>query len=339
MTEQLPAATAVRSTWAQLPAPVRSAVEDRLGARVLGAASQGSGFTDGVAARLTLAGGRRAFVKALATGHELTPDYRREARIAAALPAPVPASRLRFSLETAGWHVLAYEDIEGRHPDLGRAGDLAAVLTCVEELGRTLTPNPLPWAPSIGEQLGGLYQGWRLLLEEEEPGSEGGSTTRTGISNSDSPGTATGAPTGLDPWSARHLHRLAELESRWPVAATGDTLLHADLRQDNLLLTADGRAVAVDWAWACVGADWVELVFLLPAVAAAGGDPQEIVTTHPVTRGADPAAIDAFVCALAGFYTHSGRQPSPLWSPHLRTFERRYGELCRAWLARRTGWS
>ncbi|MGW2766395.1 hypothetical protein [Streptomyces sp. NPDC001275] len=89
----------------------------------------------------------------------------------------------------------------------------------------------------------------------------------------------------------------------------------------------------------------VELVYFLPAVAAvaavaaAGGDPEESAAGHPLTRRADPTAIDAFQCALAGFYTHSARLSAPCWSPHIRTHEAWYGRLCRTWPARRTGWS
>ncbi|MEV4335499.1 phosphotransferase [Streptomyces sp. NPDC049590] len=315
MTRALPTATARRSAWHQLPPHVRESVEERLGALVRTAESQNGGFTDGVAARVELQDGNRAFVKALATDHELAGDYRTEARIAGALPQDVPASRLRFSLETGEWIVLVYEDVDGRHPDFTRPGDLAAALSCVERMTSILTPNPLPWAAPVTTPLGPLFQGWRTLRGDGA------------------------AAAGLTPWAARNLDRLAELESRWIEATAGDTLLHADLRHDNMLLTRDGTVLAVDWAWACVGADWVELVYLLPAVAAAGGDPEAIASEHPLTRRADPAAIDAFLCALAGFYTYSGAQPAPSWSANIRLHEARYGTLCRAWLARRTGWS
>ncbi|SEE29373.1 Phosphotransferase enzyme family protein [Streptomyces sp. 2131.1] len=314
MTGPLPTATARRLTWPQLPRGVREAIEQGLGAPVLAATSQNGGFTDGIAARVQLGDTTKAFVKALATDHELAPDYRTEARTAAALPAEVPASRLRFSLEADGWIVLVYDDVEGRHPDFARPGDLAAALTCVERMTSVLTPNPLPRAVPLTTPLGPLLCGWLTLKEEK-------------------------APAGLDPWSARNLDRLADLESHWAEATEGNTLLHADLRHDNMLLTRDGTVLAVDWAWACVGAAWVELVYLLPAVAAAGRDPERIAAAHPLTRRADPSAIDAFVCALAGFYTLSGSLPAPSWSPHIRTHEAWYGRLCRDWLARRTGWS
>ena len=60
------------------------------------------------------------------------------------------------------------------------------------------------------------------------------------------------APTGLDEWSLRNLGRLAGLESTWPDAVAGPTLLHCDVRSDNLLVTNSG-VVFVDWPQAAVG--------------------------------------------------------------------------------------
>ena len=89
---------------------------------------------------------------------------------------------------------------------------------------------------------------------------------------------------GLDPWAARHLDRLADLEAGWPAATEGRTLLHADLRADNLLLTPT-RVVAVDWPYACVGAAWVDLLLLLPSVTMQGGpDPEPTFAARGNTR-------------------------------------------------------
>ena len=51
--------------WQAIPGHLRDRVADLLGAGVLGAQTQPGGFSPGVAARLTLADGRRAFVKAV----------------------------------------------------------------------------------------------------------------------------------------------------------------------------------------------------------------------------------------------------------------------------------
>jgi hypothetical protein len=80
--------------------------------------SQPGGFSPGVAARLLLHGGGRAFVKAV--GPDPNPDspelHRAEARIAASLPAAAPAPRLLGCLDRDGWVVLVFEDIDGVPP-------------------------------------------------------------------------------------------------------------------------------------------------------------------------------------------------------------------------------
>ena len=60
-----PAAQGVRIEWAQLPAPVRAAIEDVCGAAVVQARTQPGGFSPGLAARVRCANGARYFVKAV----------------------------------------------------------------------------------------------------------------------------------------------------------------------------------------------------------------------------------------------------------------------------------
>lgn len=55
-----------------------------------------------------------------------------------------------------------------------------------------------------------------------------------------------------------------------PPASRGDTLLHLDLRADNIVLTAD-RVYTVDWPSAAVGAWWVDVLGMAPSVAMQGG--------------------------------------------------------------------
>jgi aminoglycoside phosphotransferase (APT) family kinase protein len=92
-------------------------------------------------------------------------------------------------------------------------------------------------------------------------------------------------PVGLDRWSARHLEALADLEAGAPAAAVGSTLLHLDLRADNLLITPENRVLVVDWPHARVGASWVDTVFLAPSLAMQGGPPpEELLARDPHGR-------------------------------------------------------
>jgi aminoglycoside phosphotransferase (APT) family kinase protein len=309
-----------------MPSEVRAAVEERLGAAVVEAETAETGFSPAVAARLRLADGRRAFVKGV--GPDANPDspgiYRAEARIAAGLPEGLPVPRLLDWFELDGWVVLLFAYVEGRHPaEPWRDDELRRVLDAVGELSAALTPAPVP-APSVAERFGEDFRGWRLLVAARDSGA---------------------ALTGLDAWARRHLDALAGLESSWEEAARGDTLLHCDLRADNLLLTgggSDGGAggvVVLDWPWASVGADWVDPVLMLPSVRMQGGPPPErVAASHPLTRAADPAALTSVLAAVAGFFAERSLQPPPPGLPTLRAFQAAQGRAALDWLAERTGW-
>ncbi|HYX57489.1 MAG TPA: phosphotransferase, partial [Streptosporangiaceae bacterium] len=106
-----------------------------------------------------------------------------------------------------------------------------------------------------------------------------------------------------------HLDQLADLEATWADHAAGDTLLHADLRADNLLLTGQG-AMVVDWPWACRGAAFTDLVLFAPSVGLQGGPPPaELIASSPYGSAASPHAVTALVCALAGYLTETSLRP------------------------------
>jgi aminoglycoside phosphotransferase (APT) family kinase protein len=316
-----PPATGRRLAWELAPAWLRDEVEARLGGRVVEAVDQPGGFSPGVAARLRVVDGRRVFVKAV--GPEPNPDspgiHRLEARNMAVLPRSAPAPRLLWSLDQGGWVALAFEDVDGAQPALPwRAGELRRVLEMVAAMAAALTPAPAG-VPLLADRLEDSFVGWRRLAAAHAAGDDD--------------------LTGLDPWAARHLRRLADLEAGWPLATEGTTLLHCDLRADNLLLTPT-RVVAVDWPWACVGAAWVDLLLLLPSVTMQGGpDPEATFAAQPVAAGADPEAVTSALAALAGFLVRDARLPPPSGLPTLRAFQLGQGLSALDWLRRRTGWT
>ncbi|MFF6957288.1 phosphotransferase [Streptomyces sp. NPDC008317] len=315
-------AQGVRAEWGDVPAGVRGEAEVRLGARVAAAETQAGGFSPGVAARLRLTDGTRAFVKAVtsAANPESPGIHRAEAAVAAALPREVPAPRLLASFERDDWVVLLFEDIEGRTPaQPWDAAELERVLTAVGDLATLLTPSPVE-VPPVAEANAENFHGWRALAAEHAAGTDD--------------------LTGLDPWAVRHLAELAVLEAGWARAAAGKTLAHADLRADNLLLTADGRVMVVDWPWACLAAPWFDLLLMLPSVGMQGGPPPaEIFDRHPVAAGADPDGVTAVLAAFAGFLLGHARRPAPPGLPTLRPFQHAQGVVALDWLRTRTGWS
>ena len=145
-----PPAEGKRLPWTDIPAQLRAEVERQLGARVSRGGHPARRVLAGVAARLLLGDGRRAFVKAVG---DLNPDspriHRAEARIAAALPASVPAPRLLGFLDAGNWVILILADIDGRMPaQPWQQAELDQVLAAMTELAATLTPAPVAAPPA-----------------------------------------------------------------------------------------------------------------------------------------------------------------------------------------------
>jgi hypothetical protein len=340
-----------RVPWQDLPASVRDWAERSLGSPVVATASQPGGFSPGAACRLRLADGHGAFVKAVcASANPQSPGmHRREGAVAAALPPDVPAPALLGQYDDGEWVALLFADVDGVPPaEPWQVPQLIQVLGALADLHRTCTPSPIQAVPSVADYLAEDLRGWRnfaaLAHASLYPGSH--QSSDPGSHQSNDPGSHRAGHTGLHPdllgrldgWSARHLDRLAELESRWPDAAAGTTLLHSDVRADNMLITDDG-VVFVDWPHACTGVPWFDVVAFAPSVAMQGGPDPEWVLRHAGSAdGADPDAVTAVVAAVAGYFTRYALLPDPPGLPTVRAFQAAQGEHARAWLRHRTGW-
>jgi aminoglycoside phosphotransferase (APT) family kinase protein len=310
-----PPAEGARVAWQDVPPPVRGAIERVCGAPVIEARTQPGGFSPGVAARVRCADGTRCFVKAASA--ELNPHaprlHRQEARVLADLDSLIasgclPVPRLWGTAELGPWFAFVVDDVAGHQPALPwRDGELDLVLAVLDRLAEALTPAPAG-VPAIAAYLGTDFSGWRTL--------------------SGTPGDSR-----IDPWSRARLTELAALEATWTAHAAGGTLLHADIRADNLLLTGDGVMV-VDWPHACRGAAFVDLVFFAPSVAMQGGpEPAALLARSRAGRDVSREALTAVVCALAGYFTERSLQPPPPGLPTVRRFQAAQAEVTRRWLA------
>jgi aminoglycoside phosphotransferase (APT) family kinase protein len=317
-----PPATGARVAWQDMPEPVRKAIEEVCGAEVIEARTQPGGFSPGVAARVRCADGARWFVKAVsAEVNSRAPEmHRQEARVLADLDplivaGRVPAPRLRGTVKHGPWFALVADDVDGRQPTLPwQDRELNLVLATLDRLAGTLTPAPaslVATTPPIAEYLATGFTGWRTLAKT--PGDD-----------------------RIDPWSRARLAELATLEATWSAHAAGDTLLHADIRADNLLLTAEGSAgvMLVDWPHACRGAAFFDLVSFAPSVAMQGGpEPADLLARASTGRNVRREQLAPVVCAMAGFFTHGSLQPPPPGLPTLREFQAAQAEVARRWLA------
>lgn len=307
-----------RLGWDAVPAPVREWVESTLGSPVASVRNVSGGFSPGLAAVVDTAAGDRAFVKAV--GASLNPNspgmHRHEAAVLRRLPAGHPVAPLVDAFDDGDWVALICEFVDGHNPALPwRADELTQVLDGIDRLAELNTPTPADGLATAAETFARPFAAWRRLAADERDQA-----------------------LPLDEWSRRHLTGLAELEAAWESGAAGGSLLHFDLRADNVLLTADG-AVFVDWASACTGAAWVDLVLLLPSVAMQGGPaPDAVFRSRRVSRDAPAEAVDAVLAAVAGYFTRQSLLPAPPNLPTLRPFQAAQGVEARRWLAHRLGW-
>lgn len=315
-TDQELVGTSVRPDWPDLPHTVRASVEDLTGSPITQAITQRGGFSSGLATRLLCADGTRLFLKGITTDHPLCTRYQEEAAINQALPTTVPVPRLRRAWETDGWWLMAFDDItNGQHPDLTPGSpDTPRALALLDQLPATVTPSPIEAAPGFVEAVGAEFCGWQHLAD-------------------------TGAD--LDPWSTRNLNRLADAEHEWFTDGDGTTLLHADLRPDNMLLTADS-AYVIDWAYLHQGPAWADPALFAPHLIRAGHTPpqaEQLMTDVTAWTSAPAKAITSFAIALTGYWERSSRLPAPPQVPYLRPYQAQMARIGRTWVQHRTGWN
>ena len=252
--------------------------------------------------------------------------------IAAPLHAPAPVPRLLWTIDQGpdGWVVLAFEDIDGRHPvEPWKELELKQVVEALTDLGSILTPPPIE-TESAGAFFAGSLNGWATLLKGEEQRHDLHSGTHPDEQPTQGP---------LDDWSRGHLEQLAGIESSAPAAVAGDTLLHLDVRADNILLTPEG-VLFVDWPHARTGAAWVNVLGLAASVAMQSGpDPETLLAMYAPIQAAPRDAVTATIVSLAGFFTHRSLLPEPPNIPNLRAFQAAQAAVCRDWIARRLGWT
>jgi hypothetical protein len=312
--------TARRLEWAHLPPHVRALVERRCGSPVVEAVSQGAGFTPGFASVLVCADGSRHFVKAASTKAQrmFAAAYREEARKLAALPVAAPAPRLLWmhdgDAEAGDWVVLGIEHVEARAPRRPWSmPDLEACVAMVAAMARTLTPPPPALElDDFTVELAEWPAYWDRLRADP--------------------------PAGL-PGFAEHVDEAAVLAAGFAAVCGGDTVVHTDIRDDNLLLTTDGPVLLCDWNWPVRGAAWLDTVLLMIGPRGDGLDVDAVLAGAAVLDGVPAEAVDALLALVTAYFLFSATLPVPPTSPHMRDAQRWQGEVCWRWLADRRGWA
>jgi serine/threonine protein kinase len=300
-----------------MPADVRRWVEDQLGGSVVEAVTQVGGMSPGPAARLLLHDGRRAFVKAVSPApNPQTPElFRHEIAVLRRLPQVDYRPALLGAYDDGTWVALLLEDVAGRHPDLGVAAESAAVREVVRDQARALESA----AALVGvenEDLASRVRRWlaRIVTAQVHERST------------------------LPAWWTHHepdlLARIAALADR---VGTG-AWCHFDIRDDNLLVRPDGRAVILDWGMSCAGASWLdELLLDLHVVDLPEFDAR--VLDRPAYADTDDLERDTtdMLLALGTSLAVQAEGPGPPGLPWITDFRRRESRRMMLGAGRRLG--
>jgi hypothetical protein len=254
---------------------VQSQVEEIVGARVVSFEHvEGRGYTHAGRHRAFLEDGRTAFVKSAVD--ELSAGWLDiEIEVYSAVRGSFLAG-FYGSAEHEGLPLLVLEDLGDAHwPPPWRDGDIDAVKRALAEIAGTQPPSGLERVPRDT-----LAHEWREVERDPEPFLALGLCTRA--------------------WLDSHLPALRDTAERAPFE--GSDLLHLDVRSDNIALR-DGRAVLVDWNWACAGNGLLDVVGWAPSLHLEGGPrPEDVVQGDGVAE---------LAAALAGFWAARAGLPPP----------------------------
>jgi hypothetical protein len=280
---------------------MKEQIEWVAGARVLELEYvQGRGYTHAGRHRAFLDDGRTVFVKSAVD--ELSAGW---LRVEIAVYESVHGSFLpKFfgSAEHDGLPLVVLEDLGAAHwPPPWREGDVDAVKRALAEIAATPPPAGLEIVPRDE-----LAFEWREVERDPEP------FLSTGLCSA--------------AWLDAHLPMLRRAAESAPFE--GRDFLHLDVRSDNIALR-DGRAVLIDWNWACSGNALLDLVAWAPSLHREGGPlPEHLV---------EGEGVGEFAAALAGLWAARVALPAPPTGPRVRQGQRRQLSVALPWAARELG--
>lgn len=209
------------------------------------------------------------FIKAV--GHGLnarTPElYRHEAAVLNGLPSVPYRPPLRGVFDDGEWVAIALESIDGEHPDL----DIPEQLAVVRDLLVTQSVELSTLRPPVGA-LSDLASAWLFVWDDER------------------------SVDVMPDWIQERRQEYGRRVARVPDRLSAEQLVHWDVRDDNMLLRADGSAVIFDWGMSRIGPAWADLFLLaLRHPADPRFDDEVSAITDLLGNGPDPDLVDDFL--------------------------------------------
>lgn len=272
-------------------AELRTAVETSIGARAVSWTPRRGGFSSAGLWAIETTGGRSSFVKA-ATSEDTARFLRAEMEIYVSLEAPF-LPEIRAWVDDGHRPFVVMEDLSGYHwPPPWNRRQIDAVLAVCAEIAATNVPASLN--REVDDAIRDRYWPKFDALVEADL-----------------------APRG---WFESIVPALTAAEAG--AVIDGESLVHADIRSDNVCIRNDGVKV-VDWNWTYIGNPELDVVAWLPSLHLEGGPPPwELVEGDA-----------GLVARVAGFFLyHSTLPPNPMVRGDLRSFQRSQGIIALDWI-------
>ena len=133
-------------------------------------------------------------------------------------------------------------------------------------------------------------------------------------------------------WFDRSLPRLVALQSAagellQPAPARATSLIHLDLRSDNLLFRPDGAPVLLDWPYVTKGPVVLDTVFFAPSIEGEGG----------LAAAETVALFEQALAFAAGYFADKAWLPTLPGLPRLRWVQRLQLAVCLGWATKLIG--
>jgi hypothetical protein len=314
-----------KPSWSAVPPRLKAAVARALGSPVVRATRAYGGYAPSATFLLTLADGRRAFLKGTyplpeASGVRWSLDreefvYRRLGRVIEPW-----APEYFGSVRADRWHALLLELVGGvsvlpwTKPKAIRAARSYAAFH-ESTLGR-----PMPsWLSRTQHRAFAVY--WRRIATHE--------------SSVDRLAALAGQQSGeAREWVRTHAGALRRAERALGRAAEPRALLHFDTRSDNVRL--EGATLRMfDWPFASVGPAEFDAAAFAQSIEAEGGPACEaVIGWYESVLPMRPEVLIGSVAGIAGYFADRAPRPAVPGLPRLRSIQRRQLKASLSWAAR-----
>ncbi len=311
-----------------MPVELRRAIGEMLdspvkrGTRVWGSYGPGPTF------RLVLEDDRRAFVKAISPDSSETQRkmFAHELRVYQELGHLIAGRAPDFQGQVVQdrWHAMILEDLGPKSAPPWSRVDAKRVVQGLAELHDSTTDIKLPqWTSTIGADSELLATSmWQRSADYE--GLEGLANLST-------------EPRSAISWLRTYTPVLAEASSSLTRIRPGNSLLHMDVRSDNLRVV-NGRLRLFDWASAIKGPHELDVVAFAQTVEAEGYfDSESVLGWYEKHKRLDHELTTASLVVVAGYFASRAWLPDISGLPRLRTWQRAQLKVSLSWAAIRLG--